>query len=86
MGDIEALLSLIYAGPLTIKFIGRRSNQSLIVAADLRGRPLDPSDLDLNQALFTFSSPTAWACRSVALSSTARSAKRSSVSRSDRTG
>ena len=85
MGDIEALLSLIYAGPLTIKFIGRRSNQSLI-AADLRGRPLDPSDLDVNQALFTFSSPTAWACRSVALSSTARSAKRSSISRSDRTG
>lgn len=47
VSDIEALLTLMYAGPLPIKFIGRRSHEA-VTAADLRGRPLDPIDRDID--------------------------------------
>jgi len=47
VSDIEALLSLMYARSLPIKFIGRRSNAA-VTAADLRGRPLDPIDRDID--------------------------------------
>jgi len=47
VSDIEALLTLMYAGPLPIKLMGRRSNEA-VTAADLRGRPLDPIDRDID--------------------------------------
>jgi hypothetical protein len=45
--DIKALLTLMYAGSLPIKFVGRRSNGA-VTAVDLRGRPLDPIDRDID--------------------------------------